>query len=57
MRQARFGVSHRGRIIAVDIAEIALAIDERIAQREVLRETHQRIINGLEIAVRVDIYR
>ena len=29
--QPRFGVAHGGRIIAVDIAEIALAVDQRIA--------------------------
>ena len=37
---ARFGVAIGGRIIAVDIAEIALAVDQRIARGEILREAH-----------------
>ena len=35
---ARFGIARGGRVIAVDVAEVALAVDERIAHREVLRE-------------------
>ena len=46
-RQAAFGVAHGGGVIAVDIAEIALAVDQRIAHGEFLRETHQRVIDGL----------
>jgi hypothetical protein len=57
-RQPRFGVAFGGRIIAVDIAEIALAVDERVADGEVLSETRQRIVDrliavGMEIAHRV----
>ena len=37
LREARLGVAHRGRRIVVDRAEVALAVDERIAQRERLR--------------------
>jgi hypothetical protein len=48
----RFGVAHRGRVIAVDVAEIALAVDQRIALREILREPDQRVIDRL-IAVRM----
>ncbi len=51
-RKPRLGVSHGGCVIAVDIAEIALPIDQRIALRKALREPHQRVINGL-IAMRV----
>jgi len=50
--QPAFGVPHgRGRI-AVDRAEITLAIDERQAHGEVLRHAHQRVIDRL-VAVRV----
>ena len=51
-RQARFGVPHgRGRI-AVDRAEISLAVDQRIAHVEVLRQAHQRGIDD-RFAVRM----
>ena len=50
--QARFGVSHGRGAVAVHIAEIALAFDQRIARGEILRETHQRFIDRL-IAMRV----
>ncbi len=51
-REARFRVSHRGRVIAVDIAEVPLPVDQRIAHGEILRETHQGVIDRL-IAVGV----
>src|ERR671926_475286 len=35
--QPRLGVAHRRRVIAVDIAEIALAVDERVTNGEFLR--------------------
>ena len=45
-RHAALGVTHgRGRI-AIDGAEVALAIDERIAQREGLRHAHQGVVDG-----------
>ena len=49
-----FGVAHRGRVIAVDIAEIALPVDQRIALGEILREPHQRVVDRL-VAVRMEI--
>ena len=52
--QTRFGVAVGGGVIAVDIAEIALAVDQRIARRKILREAHQRVIDRL-IAVRMEI--
>ena len=52
--QARFGVAIGRGIIAVDIAEIALAVDQRIARGEILREAHQRVIDRL-VAVRMEI--
>ena len=51
---ARFGVAHRRRVIAVDIAEIALAIDDGVADGEFLRQAHQRIIDRL-IAMRMEL--
>ena len=39
-------------IIAIDIAEIALPVDQRIAQRKGLREPHHRVIDRL-IAMRM----
>ncbi len=42
-----FGIAHRGGIIAVDIAEIALPFDQRITNGEVLRQTHERVIDRL----------
>jgi hypothetical protein len=44
---ARFGVALGRGIIAVDIAEIALPVDQRVADGEILGETRQRIIDRL----------
>ena len=49
----RFGVAIGGGAIAVDIAEIALAIDERIARGKILGEAHQGVIDRL-IAMRME---
>ena len=46
------GVPVRRRRIAVDRAEVALAVDQRIAQREVLHHAHQRVVHRA-VAVRV----
>src|SRR6266540_402034 len=45
-------VPHRGGGIAVDVPEVPLAVDERVAHRERLRESHQRVVDRL-VAVRV----
>ncbi len=50
--QARLGVAHRGGGIVVDRAEVALAVDELVAHREVLRHAHERVVDG-RIAVGV----
>jgi len=50
--EARLGVTHGGGVIAVDVAEVALALDQRIADGEFLGETHQRVVDRL-VAVRV----
>ena len=51
-REAGFGVAHRRCAVAVARAKISLAVDQRIAHRKVLRETHERVIRRL-VAVRV----
>ena len=43
-RQAAFGVAHRRRAVAVERAEVAGAVHERIAERERLRHPHQRFV-------------
>ena len=53
-REPAFGVAHRRGVIAVDIAEIALAVDQRIALREILGEPHQRVIDR-ELAMRMKL--
>ena len=52
-REPRLGVAHRRRAVAVATAEVALPVDQRIAQREVLRHAHQRVIRSL-VAVRME---
>mmetsp|Transcript_57652 Transcript_57652/g.135681 ORF Transcript_57652/g.135681 Transcript_57652/m.135681 type:complete len:823 (+) Transcript_57652:883-3351(+) len=51
--QSRFGVAHRRGAVAVAAAEIAVAVDQRVAQREVLRHAHQRVVDRL-VAMRVE---
>ena len=51
-RHADFGVTHRRRVVAVDRAEVALAIDQHVAQREVLRHAHDGVVHR-DVAVRV----
>ena len=46
------GVAHRPRRVAVDRAEVALAVDQQVAQREVLRHAHERVVDR-RVAVRV----
>ncbi len=41
----RFGITHRSRIIAVDVAEVALPVHERITHGKILRQTHKRVVN------------
>ena len=53
-RQPCLGVAHGRRRVAVDRAEIALAVDELHAHREGLRHTHQRVIDRA-VAVRVEV--
>ncbi len=50
--QAALGIAIRRCGVAVDRAEIALAVDLRVAHREILRHAHQRLVGG-RVAVRV----
>ena len=50
----RFGVAVGRRAVAVDIAEIALAVDQPVAHREVLRQPHQRLVDRL-VAMGVEV--
>ncbi|MBP1770654.1 MAG: hypothetical protein H6P96_1272 [Candidatus Aminicenantes bacterium] len=47
-----FGVAHGRRRVAVDAAEVALPVDEQVAQAEVLGHADQRVVGGL-VAVRM----
>ena len=51
-REARLGVAHRRRGVAVDRAEVALPVDQRVAHRERLGEPDERVVQR-DIAVRV----
>ena len=53
---ARLRVAHGCRRIAVDRAEVALAVDQRVARRERLGEPHERRIDD-RFAVRVVVAR
>jgi len=52
--EPRFGVARGRRGIAVDRTEVALAVDERGAHREVLRHAHQRVIDR-QIPMRMEL--
>ena len=52
LRQPDLGVAHRRGVVAVDRAEVALAVDQHVAQREVLRHAHDRVVDR-RVAVRV----
>ena len=52
--EPRLGVTHGGRVIAVDIAEVALPFDQRVAGGELLGEPHQRVVDRL-VAVRMEL--
>jgi hypothetical protein len=51
-RHADLGVAHGGGGIAVDGAEVALAVDQRVAQGEVLHHADDRVVHG-RVAVRM----
>ena len=53
LRQPRLGIAHGGRIIAVDITEIALSVDQWITLGEILRQAHEGIVDSL-VTVRME---
>jgi hypothetical protein len=52
LRQADLGVAHGRGVVAVDAAEVALAVDQHVAQAEVLRHAHDGVVHR-RVAVRV----
>ena len=50
--EPRLGVAHGRRAPAVDVPEVPVPVDERIAHREVLRHPGQRVVDG-RVPVRV----
>ena len=50
--QAAFGITHSGGGIAVNGTEVALSVNKRLAQGEILHHAYQRIVNG-SVAVRM----
>ena len=51
-REPALGVAVGGGRVAVDRAEVALAVDQRVAHAEGLRHPHQRVVHGA-VAVRM----
>jgi hypothetical protein len=51
-RHAHFGVTHRGGVVAVDRTEVALPIDQHVAQRKILRHAHNGVVDR-RVAVRM----
>ncbi len=45
--QANFGVPHRRSAVAVHRAEVALAVDQHVAQREILGHPHDGVVHRL----------
>ena len=43
--ETALGVTHGRRRVAIDRAEVALPVDERVAQREILRHAHQGVVD------------
>ena len=54
---AALGVAHGRRRIAIDRAEVALPVHQRIAQRKGLRHAHQRVVDGRVAVGMVDAHR
>ncbi len=50
--QAALGVAHRRRVVAVARPEVALAVDQRIAEAEVLGLAYERVVRS-RVAVRM----
>ena len=52
-RKARFGVPHRRRRISVHGAKVSLAVHERVAHVEILREADEGVVHGT-VTVRME---
>ena len=50
--QPRLSIAHRCGVVAVDGAEVALAVNQRVAQAEILGHAHHRLVDR-RVAVRV----
>jgi hypothetical protein len=50
--QPDFRITHCGRVVSIDRPEVALAVDQHVAHREVLRQPHDGVVDRL-VAVRV----
>ena len=51
-REPRFRITHRRRWIVIDRSKVTLPVDQRVAQREVLRHPYHRVVDRL-IGVRM----
>ena len=52
LRHTDLGVTHRRRVIAIHRTKVTLTIHQRVAQREILRHTHDGVVHR-RVAVRV----
>jgi len=52
LRQANFGVTHGGGVVAVHRAKVALTVHQHVAQRKILRHAHDGVVHRA-VAVRV----
>src|SRR3989344_3601937 len=52
LSQPRFGIAIGGGRIAVNGAEVALSVNERVAERKILRHANQGVVNG-SVAMRM----
>ena len=43
--EADFGVTHRRGVVSVDRTEVALAVDQHVAQREILGHPHDGVVH------------
>ena len=51
-RHPDLGVAHRSRVVAIDRPEVALAVDQRVAQRERLCHAHDGVVHrGITVRV------
>ena len=46
LRKADFGVTHSRSTVAVSRTEVTLTLNQRIAHREVLRQTNHSVVSG-----------